>query len=54
VTRVQDPIVLVIGHQANAVQGAFRGAADIRFAMQEERLYRIAPRRAGIASTCAH
>ncbi|MDD2581510.1 MAG: bifunctional UDP-N-acetylglucosamine diphosphorylase/glucosamine-1-phosphate N-acetyltransferase GlmU [Desulfuromonadaceae bacterium] len=33
-----DPIVLVIGHQANAVQGAFRGAADIRCAMQEEQL----------------
>lgn len=33
-----DPIVLVIGHQANAVQGTFRGAADIRFAMQEEQL----------------
>lgn len=33
-----DPVVLVIGHQANAVQGAFRGAADIRCAMQEEQL----------------
>lgn len=33
-----DPIVLVIGHQANAVQGTFRGAADIRCAMQEEQL----------------
>jgi bifunctional UDP-N-acetylglucosamine pyrophosphorylase/glucosamine-1-phosphate N-acetyltransferase len=33
-----DPIVLVIGHQASAVQGAFRGAADIRCAMQEEQL----------------
>lgn len=33
-----DPIVLVIGHQANAVQGAFSGAADIRCAMQEEQL----------------
>ncbi|MFZ2948290.1 MAG: bifunctional UDP-N-acetylglucosamine diphosphorylase/glucosamine-1-phosphate N-acetyltransferase GlmU [Desulfuromonadaceae bacterium] len=33
-----DPIVLVIGHQANAVQGAFRGAPDIRCAMQEEQL----------------
>lgn len=33
-----DPIVLVIGHQANAVQGTFRGAADIRYAMQEEQL----------------
>lgn len=31
-------IVLVIGHQATAVQGAFRGAADIRCAMQEEQL----------------
>ncbi|MDD2899357.1 MAG: bifunctional UDP-N-acetylglucosamine diphosphorylase/glucosamine-1-phosphate N-acetyltransferase GlmU [Desulfuromonadaceae bacterium] len=33
-----DAIVLVIGHQASAVQGAFRGAADIRCAMQEEQL----------------
>lgn len=33
-----DPIVLVIGHQANAVQNAFRGSADIRCAMQEEQL----------------
>jgi bifunctional UDP-N-acetylglucosamine pyrophosphorylase/glucosamine-1-phosphate N-acetyltransferase len=33
-----DPIVLVIGHQATAVQGTFRGAADIRCAMQEEQL----------------
>ncbi|MBW4056580.1 MAG: bifunctional UDP-N-acetylglucosamine diphosphorylase/glucosamine-1-phosphate N-acetyltransferase GlmU [Proteobacteria bacterium] len=33
-----DPIVLVIGHQATAVQGIFRGAADIRCAMQEEQL----------------
>ena len=33
-----DTIVLVIGHQANAVQGAFRGAADILCAMQEEQL----------------
>ncbi|MBC7962771.1 MAG: bifunctional UDP-N-acetylglucosamine diphosphorylase/glucosamine-1-phosphate N-acetyltransferase GlmU [Steroidobacteraceae bacterium] len=33
-----DPIVLVIGHQANAVQGVFRGAGDIRCAMQEEQL----------------
>lgn len=33
-----DPIVLVIGHQANAVQAVFRGAADIRSAMQEEQL----------------
>ncbi|MEI6209561.1 MAG: bifunctional UDP-N-acetylglucosamine diphosphorylase/glucosamine-1-phosphate N-acetyltransferase GlmU [Desulfuromonadales bacterium] len=33
-----DPIVLVIGHQANAVQNAFRGAGDIRYAMQEEQL----------------
>ena len=33
-----DTIVLVIGHQANAVQGIFRGAADIRCAMQEEQL----------------
>jgi bifunctional UDP-N-acetylglucosamine pyrophosphorylase/glucosamine-1-phosphate N-acetyltransferase len=31
-------IVLVIGHQANAVQGVFRDAADIRCAMQEEQL----------------
>ena len=33
-----DPIVLVIGHQASAVQGVFRGATDIRCAMQEEQL----------------
>ncbi len=33
-----DPIVLVIGHQANAVQSTFRGATDIRCAMQEEQL----------------
>lgn len=33
-----DPIALVIGHQANAVQGVFRGATDIRCAMQEEQL----------------
>ena len=33
-----DSIVLVIGHQANAVQGAFRGATDIKSAMQEEQL----------------
>lgn len=33
-----DPVVLVIGHQANAVQGVFRGEADIRCAMQEEQL----------------
>jgi len=33
-----DPIVLVIGHQANAVQSVFRGAGDIRCAMQEEQL----------------
>ena len=33
-----DAIVLVIGHQASAVQGAFRGAADISCAMQEEQL----------------
>jgi len=33
-----DTNVLVIGHQATAVQGVFRGAADIRCAMQEEQL----------------
>ncbi len=33
-----DPVVLVIGHQANAVQAVFRGAPDIRCAMQEEQL----------------
>ena len=33
-----DPIVLVIGHQANAVQAVFRGDGDIRCAMQEEQL----------------
>jgi len=32
------PIVLVIGHQANAVQGTFRGVPDILCAMQEEQL----------------
>lgn len=31
-------IVLVIGHQASAVQGVFRGAADIRCVMQEDQL----------------
>ena len=30
--------VLVVGHQATAVQSVFRGAADIRCAMQEEQL----------------
>ncbi|BCS52252.1 bifunctional UDP-N-acetylglucosamine diphosphorylase/glucosamine-1-phosphate N-acetyltransferase GlmU [Geobacter sp. SVR] len=33
-----DPIVLVVGHQANAVMNTFRGAGDIRCAMQEEQL----------------
>lgn len=33
-----DPIVLVIGHQANAVQGVFRGDNSILCAMQEEQL----------------
>jgi bifunctional UDP-N-acetylglucosamine pyrophosphorylase/glucosamine-1-phosphate N-acetyltransferase len=33
-----DTIVLVIGHQASAVQSVFRGATDIRCAMQEEQL----------------
>ena len=33
-----DPIVLVIGHQANAVQGVFRGDGSILCAMQEEQL----------------
>ncbi len=33
-----DPVILVIGHQANAVQAVFRGAGDIRCAMQEEQL----------------
>lgn len=32
------PIVLVIGHQSNAVQGVFSGETDIRCAMQEEQL----------------
>jgi len=32
------PIVLVVGHQADAVQTAFHGAPDIRIAMQEEQL----------------
>jgi bifunctional UDP-N-acetylglucosamine pyrophosphorylase/glucosamine-1-phosphate N-acetyltransferase len=42
-----DPVVLVIGHQASAVQGVFRGAPDIRCAMQEEQLG------TGHAVTCA-
>ncbi len=33
-----DPIVLVIGHQANAVQGVFRGDGSILCAMQEQQL----------------
>ncbi|MDD2366578.1 MAG: bifunctional UDP-N-acetylglucosamine diphosphorylase/glucosamine-1-phosphate N-acetyltransferase GlmU [Desulfuromonadaceae bacterium] len=33
-----DTVVVVVGHQANAVQGVFRGASDIRCAMQEEQL----------------
>ena len=33
-----DPIVLVTGHQATAVQSVFRGSADISYAMQEEQL----------------
>ncbi|HIJ94284.1 MAG TPA: bifunctional UDP-N-acetylglucosamine diphosphorylase/glucosamine-1-phosphate N-acetyltransferase GlmU [Desulfuromonadales bacterium] len=33
-----DPIVLVVGHQATAVQSIFHGADDIRTAMQEEQL----------------
>jgi len=32
------PLVLVIGHQANAVRNTFRGDTDIRCAMQEEQL----------------
>jgi len=32
------PIVLVIGHQANAVQGLFRGDGSILCAMQEQQL----------------
>lgn len=32
------PIVLVVGHQANAVSNTFRGADDILCAMQEEQL----------------
>ena len=32
------PIILVVGHQASAVQGVFRGEDDIRCAMQEEQL----------------
>ena len=32
------PIVLVVGHQANAVSNTFRGAGDILCAMQEEQL----------------
>lgn len=33
-----DPIVLVTGYQATAVQNTFQGAADVRCAMQEEQL----------------
>lgn len=33
-----DPVVLVIGHQANAVQGVFRGDSSILCAMQEQQL----------------
>ncbi len=32
------PVVLVVGHQANAVLNTFRGATDIRCAMQEQQL----------------
>jgi bifunctional UDP-N-acetylglucosamine pyrophosphorylase/glucosamine-1-phosphate N-acetyltransferase len=32
------PTVLVVGHQADAVQAVFRGDADIRCALQEEQL----------------
>ena len=32
------PVVLVVGHQADAVRSAFPGAADIRCALQEEQL----------------
>lgn len=32
------PVVLVVGHQSEAVQTAFHGAADIRIALQEEQL----------------
>ena len=32
------PVVLVVGHQANAVRNTFRGAEDIRCAMQEQQL----------------
>lgn len=32
------PVVLVTGHQANAVRNTFRGASDIRCAMQEQQL----------------
>ena len=32
------PIVLVIGHQANAVQGLFRGDDGVLCAMQEQQL----------------
>jgi len=32
------PVVLVVGHQAEAVQGHFRGADDIRCVLQEEQL----------------
>jgi bifunctional UDP-N-acetylglucosamine pyrophosphorylase/glucosamine-1-phosphate N-acetyltransferase len=32
------PVVLVVGHQATAVRNTFRGAEDIRCAMQEQQL----------------
>lgn len=41
------PIVLVVGHQATAVQRVFRGADDIRYALQEEQ------RGTGHAVACA-
>jgi bifunctional UDP-N-acetylglucosamine pyrophosphorylase/glucosamine-1-phosphate N-acetyltransferase len=37
-TAGASPVVLVIGHQANAVRNMFRGAADIRSVMQEQQL----------------
>ncbi len=46
------PIVLVVGHQADAVQTVFRGSADIRTAMQEEQLgtgHAVACAREGLA-----
>ena len=47
-----SPVVLVVGHQAEAVQTAFHGAADIRTALQAEQLgtgHAVACARDGLA-----